>query len=103
LIEAVRAKTDFFPRLVEWNTSMPQIIVGLSINGKASTVQGMPPILAVIWIKILLTIDLKFLPFEMVLHSTTWEGTGNSASKNLLMSSYSCVFPLAPGSKRTHA
>jgi len=48
LTEAVRASTDFLPRLVEWNTSMPQIIVGLSINGKASTVHGIPPILAVI-------------------------------------------------------
>jgi len=71
LIEAVRAKTDFFPRLVEWNTSIPHIIVGLSMNGKASTVHGIPPILAVIWIKILFTIDLRFLPLEMVLHSTT--------------------------------
>jgi len=48
LIDAVRARTDFLPKLVEWKTSMPHIIVGLSINGKASTVQGIPPILAVI-------------------------------------------------------
>lgn len=31
LMEAVRAKTDFFPRVVEWKTSIPQIIVGLSM------------------------------------------------------------------------
>jgi len=62
LTEAVRASTDFFPRLVEWKTSMPQIIVGFSINGRLSTVQGIPPIFALIWISILLTIDLRFLP-----------------------------------------
>jgi len=27
-IEAVRAKTDFLPRAVEWKTSIPQTIVG---------------------------------------------------------------------------
>lgn len=48
LIEAVKAKTDFLPRLVEWKTSIPQIIVGLSINGRLSTVHGIPPILALI-------------------------------------------------------
>lgn len=48
LIEAVRARTDFLPRAVEWKTSMPQIIVGLSMNGRASTVQGIPPIFALI-------------------------------------------------------
>lgn len=48
LMEAVKARTDFFPRLVEWNTSIPQIIVGLSINGRLSTVHGIPPILALI-------------------------------------------------------
>lgn len=69
--EAVSAKTDFFPRLVEWKTSMPQIIVGLSMNGRLSTVHGIPPIFAFIWINILLTIDLRFLPLWMVLHSTT--------------------------------
>lgn len=48
MIEAVKAKTDFFPRAVEWKTSIPQIIAGLSIRGKLSTVQGIPPILALI-------------------------------------------------------
>lgn len=48
LIEAVSPNTDFFPRLVEWKTSIPQIIVGFSMKGRASTVQGIPPILALI-------------------------------------------------------
>jgi len=62
-MDAVRASTDFFPKLVEWKTSMPQTIVGLLMRGKLSTAQGMPPILAFIWMRILLTIDLRFLPF----------------------------------------
>jgi len=65
-IEAVSARTDFFPRLVEWKTSIPQIIAGLFIRGRLSTAQGIPPILALIWIRILLTMDLRFLPLEMV-------------------------------------
>jgi hypothetical protein len=52
LTDAVKARTDFLPKAVEWNTSMPQIIVGLSMKGKLSTAQGIPPILALIWIKI---------------------------------------------------
>jgi hypothetical protein len=48
LIDAVSPSTDFLPKLVEWKTSMPQIMVGLSMNGRLSTVHGMPPILAVI-------------------------------------------------------
>ena len=46
--DAVTARTDFLPKLVEWKTSIPQIIVGLSMNGRLSTVQGIPPILALI-------------------------------------------------------
>jgi hypothetical protein len=69
-IEAVRAKTDFLPRLVEWKTSMPQTIAGLLRRGRLSTAQGIPPILALIWMSILLTIDLRFLPLEMVPVST---------------------------------
>jgi len=69
-IEAAKASTDFFPKLVEWNTSMPQIIVGLFMKGRLSTAQGIPPILAFIWIRILLTIDLRFLPLEIVPVST---------------------------------
>ena len=70
-IEAVRARTDFLPRAVEWKTSMPIIIVGVDMKGKLSTAQGTPPTLAFIWIKILETIDLRFLPLEIVLLSTT--------------------------------
>lgn len=47
-IDAVRARTDLFPREVEWKTSIPQIMVLLSMNGSASTVHGIPPILAFI-------------------------------------------------------
>jgi len=47
-IEAVRASTDFLPRAVEWNTSIPQIIVGVYMKGKLSTAQGTPPTLAFI-------------------------------------------------------
>ena len=65
-MEAVSAKTDFLPRLVEWKTSMPHTMAGLFKRGRLSTAQGIPPILALIWIKILFTMDLRFLPFEMV-------------------------------------
>jgi hypothetical protein len=47
-MEAVIANTDFFPRDGEWKTFMPQIIAGLSIKGRSSTAQGIPPILALI-------------------------------------------------------
>ena len=65
-IEALKAITDFLPRFVAWKTSRPQIIVGLSMKGKLSTAQGIPPSLAFIWIRTLEMIDLKFLPLEMV-------------------------------------
>ena len=61
-IEAVRARTDFFPRTVEWKTSIPQIIVGSFMKGKLSTAQGTPPSLAFIWINTFEMIDRKFLP-----------------------------------------
>jgi len=69
-MDAVKAKTDFLPKLVEWNTSIPHIIVGLVINGRASTAHGIPPILALIWMRILLTMDLTFLPLWIVPVST---------------------------------
>jgi hypothetical protein len=47
-IEAVRARTDFFPKAVEWNTSMPHIIVGSFMKGNWSTAHGVPPSLAFI-------------------------------------------------------
>ena len=86
-IDAVRARTDFLPRLVEWNTSIPQIIAGRLIRGRLSTAQGTPPILALIWIRILFTIDLRFLPFWMVPVNTAWLGTGTSVKRNFLTSS----------------
>jgi hypothetical protein len=61
-IEAVKARTDFFPSAVEWNTSIPQIIVGSVIKGNLSTAQGIPPTLAFIWINTFEMIDLRFLP-----------------------------------------
>lgn len=70
-IEAVRARTDFFPKAVEWKTSIPQTIAGLFKRGRLSTAHGIPPILALIWIKILLTMDLRFLPLEIVDVRTT--------------------------------
>jgi len=71
LREAQNPNTDFLPAPVWWNTSIPQIIDGLSMSGKLSTVQGMPPILAQIYINTLLTIDLTFLPLWIVPVSTT--------------------------------
>jgi hypothetical protein len=102
-IEAARASTDFFPRLVEWNTSIPQIIAGLVMSGRLSTAQGIPPILALIYMRILFTMDLRFLPFEMVPVSTAWLGTGTSVKRNFLTSSYVKHFPFYPGSSKTTA
>jgi hypothetical protein len=47
-MEQLKAKTDFLPREVAWKTSRPQIIVGLSMKGRLSTAQGIPPSFAFI-------------------------------------------------------
>jgi hypothetical protein len=70
-IEALKARTDFLPRLVAWNTSNPQIIVGLSMKGKLSTAQGIPPSLAHIWMRTFEMMLLRFFPREMVWARTT--------------------------------
>ena len=44
----------------------PMTWVGLSANGISDIDQGIPPILALIWINTLFTIDLRFLPLEIV-------------------------------------
>jgi len=86
-IEALKASTDFFPRLVAWKTSRPQIMVGLSMNGKLSTAQGIPPNFAHICINTLAIMDLRFLPLEMVFARTTYDGMGYSVKRNRLRSS----------------
>ena len=64
----------FYPLFV--NVDNPTTIVGLLVNGNLSIDQGIPPSLAFIWINILVTIDLKFLPLEIVDYKITWFGTG---------------------------
>merc|ERR1712057_121550 len=100
-IEADNAMTDLLPSFASWNTSRPQIMVGLSMKGSLSTAQGMPPSLAFIWMRTLETIERMFLPREMVLQSTTCDGMGYSARRNLLTSSYSGFLPFWPGRMRT--
>lgn len=81
-------------------TSNPQIMVLYSRTGIWETVQGIPPILAQICIKILFQMDLRFFPFWMVLERTTCEGTGSSLSNSDFISLYKKLF-LLPGNKST--
>jgi hypothetical protein len=89
----VKARTDLLPFPTLWYTSIPHTIVGLFKKGISLIAQGSPPILAQIWIKILLQILLTFLPLLIVLESTTYDGTGISFIKSRFKSSYKGAFP----------
>lgn len=90
-----------FPAL--WNTSIPTIIVGLSLNGKLEIAQGIPPILAHIYTSILLHIDLSPLPLSIVFSNTTYDGTGFYSNKYNLISLYNGAPFLGPGNTNTAA
>lgn len=63
------ANYDFEPLL--WKTSYPTTINGLSQSGISEIPHGHPPILAVICMNILFTIERKFLPRLIVFDNTT--------------------------------
>jgi hypothetical protein len=69
LTVATTAMIVFLP-LYE-NVSIPTTMVGPSKKGIFDTDHGIPPILVFICIKILVQIDLKFLPLEIVEPKTT--------------------------------
>ena len=100
---AVNASTDLLPEPALWYTSIPHTMVGLFRNGISFTAQGSPPILAQIWIKILLQMLRTFLPLLIVLESTTYDGTGISFINRRLRSSYNGALPFWPGKISTIA
>jgi len=60
---------------------------GLFMRGISDNAQGSPPIFALIWIRILLQIERKFFPLEMVFPSITCEGIGLSVRRSFLIPS----------------